>query len=112
MTPTLEALFGSRAAALTLLFIQNYGEGHARRIAVTFDAPITGIRRQLQRLEAGSLLVSRSVGRTRVFTWNPRNPSVKDLRAFLESELGRLDRETIQNYFRQRQRPRRSGKPA
>jgi len=37
MTPTLDALFGNRSAAQSLLFLQNYGEGHARRIASTFD---------------------------------------------------------------------------
>lgn len=29
MTPALDSLFGSRSAAQTLLFLQNYGEGHA-----------------------------------------------------------------------------------
>lgn len=111
MTPMLECLFGSRSAALTLLFLQNYGEGHARRIATTFDVSVTGIGRQLHRLEAGSLLVSRMTGRSRVFTWNPSSAAVTDLRRFLEAELARLPREVTHAYFRQRQRPRRSGKP-
>lgn len=37
MNPILDALFGSRSAAQTLLFLQNYGEGYARGIATTFD---------------------------------------------------------------------------
>lgn len=111
MNPTLEAVFGSRSAAQTLLFLQNYGEGHARRIATTFDVPHMGIQRQLRRLETAGLLVSRMVGNSRVFSWNPRSPIVEDLRVFLESELKRIPESETRKYFRQRQRPRQSGKP-
>lgn len=110
MTPVLEALFRSRSAAQTLMFLQNYGEGHARHIASTFEVSHMGIQRQLRRLEAEGVLVSRVVGRTRVFTWNPRSATVRDLRAFLEAELKRLPKGMTRRYFRQRQRPRRSGK--
>lgn len=111
MTPSLDALFGSRSAAQALLFLQNYGDGHARRIATTFDVSHMAIQRQLRRLEAAGILVSRMVGNTRVFTWNPLSATAKDLRPFLEAELGRLPRAMTQQYFRQRQRPRRTGKP-
>jgi predicted ArsR family transcriptional regulator len=110
MTPSLDALFGSRSAAQTLLFLQNFGEGHARRIAATFAVSHTAIQRQLKRLEAEGLLVSRVVGNTRVFTWNPRSATVRELRKFLAAELSRLPYEVTKEYFRQRQRPRRTGK--
>jgi predicted ArsR family transcriptional regulator len=110
MTPSLDALFGSRSAAQTLLFLQNYGEGHARRIAATFEVSHMAIQRQLKRLEAEGILVSRVVGNTRVFTWNPRSATVKELRKFLEAELNRLPDDVTKQYFRQRQRPRRTGK--
>lgn len=106
----LDALFGSRSASQTLLFLQNYGEGHARRIATTFEVSHNAIQRQLTRLESAGLLVSRLVGNTRVFTWNPRSDLVKDLRTFLEAELERLPSDVTRAVFRQRQRPRRSGK--
>ncbi|TNF34590.1 MAG: ArsR family transcriptional regulator [Gammaproteobacteria bacterium] len=111
MTPTLDTLFGSRSAALTLLFLQNYGEGHARQIATTFEVADTAIQRQLKRLEADGILVSRTIGKSRVFSWNPSSPTAKDLRVFLEAELERMPADITQRYFRQRQRPRRSGKP-
>jgi len=110
VTPTLDALFGSRSASQVLLFLQNYGEGHARRMATTFGVSHMGIQRQLGRLEAGGLLVSRLVGNARVFTWNPRSSAATDLRAFLEAELARMPAGVTRDYFRQRQRPRRSGK--
>ena len=111
MTPLLPALFGSQSAAQVLLFLQNYGEGHARRIATTFDVPHMAIQRQLRRLEDAGILVSRKAGNTRVFGWNPRSATVRDLRTFLEAELERLPREVTEAYFRQRQRPRRTDKP-
>lgn len=39
--------------------------------------------------EANGVLVSRVVGRTRLFTFNERNPTVRNLRQFLTVELDR-----------------------
>jgi DNA-binding transcriptional ArsR family regulator len=110
MTLALESVFGNRTAAQALLFLEAYGAGHARRIASTFDVSQTEVRRQLVRLEADGVLVSREVGRTRVFEFNTRNPTVRNLRVFLASELKLLPEEEAQAYYRQRQRPRRTGK--
>ena len=106
----LESLFGSRSAAWVLLFLQNYGEGHARRIASAFGVPHNAIQRQLRRLEDNGILVSRLVGRSRIFTWNTRSPTVRNLRDFLEAELSLLSDDVTRRYFRERQRPRRTGK--
>lgn len=111
MNPVLESVLGSRSATLVLLFIENYGEGHASRIAKTFDVSVMGVQRQLKRFEESGVLESRMVGSSRIFGFNGRNPSVKNLKVYLESELEVLPKETTKKYFRQRQRPRRSGKP-
>jgi len=111
MNPVLESVLGSRSATLVLLFLENYGEGHASRISKTFDVSVMGVQRQLKRLEESGVLVSRMVGSSRIFCFNERNPTVKNLRKFLDSELEILPTETNIKYFRQRQRPRRAGKP-
>jgi hypothetical protein len=111
MNQQLEAIFGSKSAALTLLFLQNYGEGHTSRIARTFEVSVTAIKRQLVRFESSGILVSRMIGKSRVFTWNPSSSTGKNLRVFLEAELEKLPKDVQQQYFRQRQRPRRTGKP-
>ena len=110
MNPVLESVFGSRSATQVLLFLQAYGSGYARGIAGTYDVPLTGVYNQLKRLEANDVLVSRSVGNTRVFEFNMRNPTVRNLRTFLEAELELLPEEDVKAYYRQRQRPRRTGK--
>lgn len=110
MNPVLESVLGSRSATIVLLFIENYGEGHASRIAKTFDVSVMGVQRQLKRLEENGVLVSGMVGSSRIFSFNERNPTVKNLRKFLDGELEILPTETKTKFFRQRQRPRRSGK--
>ena len=110
MTPVLEAIFGNRSAAQALLFLEAYGAGHASRIAKTYDVPLSAIQRQLRRLEENGVLVSRTVGRSRVFEFNTRYPTVRNLRSFLSAELERLPDEDVKRYYRQRQRPRRAGK--
>jgi len=111
MNPVLESVFGNTSATYVLLFLQNYGEGHASRISKTFDVSVMGIQRQLRRFEENGVLISRMVGSSRIFTFNDRNPTVKNLRKFLVLELELLPKTTTKKYFRQRQRPRRSGKP-
>jgi hypothetical protein len=67
MNPVLEALFGNRTAACVMLFLQCYGEGHAQRIAKTFDFGLNMTQRQLKRLEEHGVLVSRRLGNMRLF---------------------------------------------
>jgi DNA-binding transcriptional ArsR family regulator len=110
MTPILESIFGNRSAVQVLLFLEAYGSGYASCIADTFDVSVMAVQRQLRRLEANGVLISRTVGKTRVFEFNTRNPTVRELRKFLAAELELLPKADIQEYFRQRQRPRRSGK--
>jgi predicted transcriptional regulator len=112
VTPVVEAIFGSRSAAQVLLFLAAYGAGHALRIARTYSVSVSPIQRQLQRLERDGVLVSRMVGRTRLFEFNTRSPSVRNLRDFLEAELDLIPEEEARAYYRQRQRPRRTRKQA
>lgn len=111
MNPVLEAIFGNRSAVQVLLFLEAYGSGHASRIATTYEVPVMAIQRQLKRLEASGVLLSLMVGSSRVFEFNERNPTVRALREFLRNELDQLPDDITKRYYRQRQRPRRTGKP-
>lgn len=110
MSPVLEAILGNRSAAQALLFIEAYGSGHANRMAKTYGVSVNAMYRQLCRLEDSGVLVSRMVGNTRLFEFNTRNPTVANLRRFLGAELDLLPEEQVRAYYRQRQRPRRTGK--
>ncbi len=109
---TLDAVFGNTSATRVLLFLQNYDEAYATRIARTYeDMAVSRAKEQLDKFETAGLLVSRMIGRSRVYYWNQRNPTVAPLRDFLQATLDSLPVETQQLYYRQRQRPRRGGKP-
>lgn len=110
MSPVLDTIFGSRSAAQVLLFIEAYGSGHANGMSRIYGVPVNAMYRQLRRLEAGGVLVSHMVGNSRVFEFNGRNPSVGNLRTFLAAELELLPDAEIREYYRERQRPRRTGK--
>ena len=108
---TLEVLFGGRAAARVLLFIENYGDGYASRVARTFGMPVSEVQKQLAKFERAGILVSRMVGTSRIYTWNPRDPALSGLRELLRQTLEEgIPEKTLQAHFRQRQRPRRKGK--
>ena len=108
---TLETLFGGKAAARVLLFIENYGDGYASRISRTFDMPLSEVQKQLKKFEEVGILVSRMVGTSRIYSWNPRDPALDGLRSLLRSTLeSGIPEATLRKYFRERQRPRRQGK--
>jgi DNA-binding transcriptional ArsR family regulator len=108
---TLEVLFGGKAAAKVLLFIENYGDGYASRIAKTFDMPLSEVQKQLRKFEQAGILVSQMVGNSRIYTWNPRDPALEGLQELLRQTLDKgIPERTLQKYYRQRQRPRRQGK--
>jgi hypothetical protein len=71
---------------------------------------VSVVQKQLQKFEAGGLLVSRMVGSTRLNEWNPRSQVAKGLRAFLQDHLDQLPRDQLEAYFRGRRPPRRPGK--
>jgi predicted transcriptional regulator len=107
----LEPILGSTSRERVLLFILTRGEGYAREIARFFDTDLDPILKQLERLEHGGVLVSRPVGRTRLFTFNPRYPFLAELQALLEKTLAFYSEEERERFTLDRRRPRRSGKP-
>ena len=111
MTPVLDAICGNRSAAQVLLYLETYGEGYGKGIADTYGVAVSAIQRQLKRLEANGVLVSRMVGGSRLFEFETRNPTVRRLQELLRAELDSLPDALTKRFFRQRRRPRRTGKP-
>ena len=107
----LSGLFGNESAPKVLLYLENYGSGYPLGIAQTFAVPVSQIQRQLERFEREGILSSKLVGKTRTYTWNPRCFYLEDLHSLLKRAITALPDAEIEKYFRQRQRPRRSGKP-
>jgi hypothetical protein len=107
----LEPLLRSLNCERVLMFIYARGEGYPREIARFFNTDMDPIRKQLGKLEAGGVLVSRLVGRTRLYSFNPRFPFLKELKGLLEKALSFYTPEEHADLLMVRRRPRRRGKP-
>jgi DNA-binding MarR family transcriptional regulator len=107
----LESLFGSRSSEQVLIFLLARNEGYPTEIAQFYDVDLYAIQRQLEKMEASNILVSRKVGRTRVYEFNPRYPFLEELRNILEKALGYYPEEIRERLIMNRRRPRRNDKP-
>ena len=107
----LETLLGSSSCEQVLLFILARDEGYPREIARFFDVDYRPIRNQLDKLEVGGILRSRSAGRTRLYSFNPRCPFLKELEALLLKVMTFCPHDLRERLVMDRRRPRRRGKP-
>ena len=107
----LEPILGSLSCERVLVFILARKEGYAREIARFFDTDLDPIQKQLEKLDVGGVLGSRTAGRTRLYSFNPRYPFLKELRSLLEKALSFYSKEEREELVMSRRRPRRRGKP-
>ncbi len=107
----LEYLFGSKNKEKVLFFLYIRGDGYAREIAKFYDTDLTPIQNQLNKMEIGNILISRTLGKVKVFSFNERYPFLKELMSLLEKAFGFLPLEERDAMTIVRKRPRRSGKP-
>ena len=106
----IEVLLGSKNAERVLIYIFSREEGYAREIARHFNADLKSIQKQLDKLEAGGVLVSREVGRTRPYVFNPRYPFLNELKALLQKALLFYPAKEQEALMMNRRRPRARGK--
>jgi len=107
----LEPIVGSRSCEQVFIFLVARENGYATEIAKFFDADLYAIQRQLDRLENADVLVSKKVGRTRVYQFNPRYPFLKELKALLKTVLSYYPDEIKEELIMNRRRPRKKEKP-
>ncbi|AKF24526.1 DNA-binding protein [Sulfurovum lithotrophicum] len=107
----LEELFGSKNRERVLQYILARGEGYAKEIADFYESSIDPIQKQLERLELGGVLVSKTVGRTRLFMMNPRYAFKDELISLLEKARAYYEPKEQERLLISRKRPRRTGKP-
>jgi hypothetical protein len=107
----LEGIFGNKTAERVLLHVLHYGEIHASAIAQDYKMALNPIKGQLDRFERSGVLVSKEMGRSRIYSFNPKSPftgPVKSLVQMVYESIPLREREQI---FSERRRPRRKGKP-
>lgn len=106
----LEVLLGSKNAERILVYLFTREEGYPREIARFFNTDLKSIQNQMDKLEAGGVLVSRSIGRTRPYEFNPRYPFLTELKALLEKALSFYPAKEQEELIMNRRRPRAKGK--
>ena len=106
----IEVLLGSKNAERVLIYIYSRDEGYAREIASFYGTDLKPIQMQLDKFEQGGVLVSRSVGRTRPYEFNPRYPFLSELKALLEKTLSFYPAKEQEELRMNRRRPRARGK--
>jgi hypothetical protein len=106
----LEPLLGSKGSEKVLIFMAARAEGYAREISRFFEVDLYTIQNQLNKLELGGILASQMKGRTRIYTFNPRYPFLKELKAILDKALTYYPEEERDKLVMNRRRPRRRGK--
>jgi predicted transcriptional regulator len=104
-------LLGSENSERVLIFLLTRENGYAREIANFFDASLYAVQKQLDKLEAGSILVSKKAGRTRLYQFNPRYPFLAELKTLLEKALTFYPENVREDLIMNRRRPRERGKP-
>ncbi len=106
----IESLLGSRNAERALIYILAREEGYAREIASFYKTDLKPIQMQLDKFERSGVLVSREVGRTRPYVFNPRYPFLSELKSLLEKALSFYSKEEQEELKMNRRRPRARGK--
>ena len=106
----LEGLFGNATAPKALIYLQLRDSGYPLAIAQTFSVPVNQVQRQLERFAVEGILSSRMVGKTRIYSFNPRCFYLDDLRGLLKKAAAQLPKEELAKITLTRERPRRVGK--
>ena len=83
----LQTILGSESREHILTFLASNGEGYATEISRFSDLDLYAVQKQLEKFETDGLLISRTVGRQRVYAFNPEYPLLKELVSLIEKAL-------------------------
>ncbi len=106
----IEPILGSVNCERVLIFLAARQEGYAREVAGFFKSSLGPIQKQFEKLEIGGVICSRLAGRTRLYTFNPRYPFLRELQALLDKALAFYPEASRNELLMDRRRPRRAGK--
>ena len=107
----LDKILGSKTAQKIFLHLYHYGESYPSSVSKDFKISLSQVQRQFDRFEEAGMLVSKLVGKTRVYQFNKKQgaiikPFIELIKVIYES-IPLKEREQI---FATRRRPRRRGK--
>ncbi len=107
----LDKILGSETAMKIMLHLIHYVEIYPSAVSKDYKIALSAVQKQFARFEEAGVLVSKLVGKTRVYKFNMKSKVAKtfhDLVRLYYDGLSPSDKEQI---FSERRRPRRAGKP-
>lgn len=107
----LKVLFGSKDKEFVLQYILSKNEGYASKIARFFNLNSSQIKKQLESLEEGGVLVGFQIGKARLYKYNPRYYFLDEMKALLVKARDVYPDELKEKLMFSRTAPRRDGKP-
>jgi len=106
----LEGIFGNKTAEKCLIHIMHYGEIHAAAIARDYSISENQVRNQLERFENANIIVSKVVGRARLYQFNQKSPFSKPVQDIIKIVYKTIPISEKEKLFKERRRPRKRGK--
>ncbi len=107
----LDKILGSETAMKIMLHIIHYGEIYPTAVAKDYKLSLSAVQKQFERYELAGILVSKLVGKTRVYFFNKKSKAAIAFMDFIKVYYDGLSLEDKEKIFSERRRPRRSGKP-
>lgn len=107
----LEKILGSETAMKIMLHLIHYGEIYPSAVARDYQISLSAVQKQFARFEEAGILVSKLVGKTRVYFFNKKSPATKPFIDLIKIYYDGLSLEDKEKIFSTRRRPRRPGKP-
>ncbi len=83
----LQSLFGSKSSEKVLSFLLLHEHGYASQIARATCMGLYAVQQQLRKFEEAGVLASRTVGRRRVYAYNPRYPLLVPLKRLVREAM-------------------------
>lgn len=107
----LEKILGSETAMKIMLHLIHYGEIYPSAVAKDYQMSLSAVQKQFVRFEEAGILVSKLVGKTRVYLFNRKSPVTKPFMELIKVYYDGLSLKDKEKIFAVRRRPRRPGKP-
>ena len=107
----LDKILGSETAMKIMLHLTHYGEIYPTAVASDYKIAVFGVQKQFQRFEDAGILVSKLVGKTRVYMFNKKMATVRPFIDLVNIYYNSIPLKDKQILFATRRRPHRPGKP-
>lgn len=107
----LDKILGSDTAMKIMFHLYHYGEIYPTAVARDYKISLSAVQKQFERFEETGILVSKLVGKTRVYFFNMKFPATKAFLQLIKVYYDGLSLEDKELIFSERRRPRRKGKP-